>query len=401
MDPSWTSFGSHPLTPEDAEDVGVPKPLDCLQGAPIPPPFLSKTFDMVDDSRLDQIISWSKSGASFIVWDPVEFARRILPKNFKHNNFSSFVRQLNTYVRILYLSQISIFCFVLFCIVHLCKLRFHCKFCLNFDSFSTCIFSQCNQVFFTLISGGLGFRKIDTDRWEFACESFLRGKRHLLKNIRRRRSLPAQQLTEESSSLSVEAEVDRLQKEKIEMMQEVIDLQNQQQGTHQYIEAVNQKLQAAEDRQKQMVSSLAKVFQIQKFKKDQCRLSSRQTVRKFIKHQPNLDIESETVPLELHDLNVQELAQIKDPFPKEELDELDVNLDYVGTTMIKQEDIWSSEFETVSAMPNWNDAGNYEYPEFGVPGGELSDFWNLADSGAEFWMSGETSQSAKTNQYGF
>ncbi|XP_076947117.1 heat stress transcription factor A-3-like isoform X2 [Bidens hawaiensis] len=327
---SSSSFGSHPLRSDAAEETGtgdldVPKPLNWLHETPIPP-FLSKTYDLVDDPRLDQIISWSDTGASFVVWEPVEFSRRILPKNFKHNNLSSFVRQLNTY----------------------------------------------------------GFRKIDTDSWEFACESFLRGKRHLLKNIRRRRSLPAQQQTEESSSLSVEAEVDRLQKDKMEMMQEVIDLQNQQRGTHQYMEAVNQKLQAAEDRQKQMVSSLAKVFQTSKFKKD------RPTGRKYIKH-------------EVHDriLDSQDLVQVKDPFPKQELD---FSLDY-DAAIVKQEDIWNSDFETVSGsvMPNtiWDDGGHFEYPEFGLPGGELSEFWNLADLGAENWMSGEASKSQETNQYGF
>ena len=86
------------------ENVGggvepVPQPLEWLQGNPVPP-FLSKTFDLVDDPSLDPIISWGSTGASFVVWDPVEFARLVLPRNFKHNNFSSFVRQLNTYVGI-------------------------------------------------------------------------------------------------------------------------------------------------------------------------------------------------------------------------------------------------------------------------------------------------------------
>ena len=64
----------------------------------IPTPFLTKTFQLVEDRTINDVISWNDDGSTFIVWNPTVFAKDLLPKFFKHNNFSSFVRQLNTYV---------------------------------------------------------------------------------------------------------------------------------------------------------------------------------------------------------------------------------------------------------------------------------------------------------------
>ncbi|KAG0315585.1 stress-responsive transcription factor hsf1 [Podila horticola] len=52
---------------------------------------------MVGDKASNNLIKWSDDGQSFIVINHVEFAKEVLPKFFKHNNFSSFVRQLNMY----------------------------------------------------------------------------------------------------------------------------------------------------------------------------------------------------------------------------------------------------------------------------------------------------------------
>lgn len=95
-----------------------------------PPPFLLKTYMLVQDPATDHIISWNPDGTAFVVWQPAEFSRDLLPTLFKHSNFSSFVRQLNTY----------------------------------------------------------GFRKAATNRWEFCNIKFRKGDKEKLSEIRRRKA---------------------------------------------------------------------------------------------------------------------------------------------------------------------------------------------------------------------
>ncbi|XP_030451867.2 heat stress transcription factor A-6b isoform X1 [Syzygium oleosum] len=192
--------------------IGPPEPMEGLHDVG-PPPFLTKTYDIVDDPATDHAVSWNAGGGgggSFVVWDPHAFSTHLLPRYFKHNNFSSFVRQLNTY----------------------------------------------------------GFRKIDPDRWEFANEGFLRGQKHLLKSIRRRKApsslIPQQQAVGpcvEVGYFGPDGEVDRLKHDKQVLMLELVKLRQQQQNTRACLHAMEQRLQRTEMKQKQMMAFLARAMQ--------------------------------------------------------------------------------------------------------------------------------------------
>jgi heat shock transcription factor, other eukaryote len=57
--------------------------------------FMCNSF--LDKSENTDLIRWSDRGDSFIVVDEDEFAKTLIPELFKHNNYASFVRQLNMY----------------------------------------------------------------------------------------------------------------------------------------------------------------------------------------------------------------------------------------------------------------------------------------------------------------
>ncbi|EDR28981.1 heat stress transcription factor C-1, putative [Entamoeba dispar SAW760] len=62
-------------------------------------PFISKLYSLVNTPEYHSLIQWSEEhkGKAFIITDPVQFAKEVLPYHFKHSNISSFVRQLNIY----------------------------------------------------------------------------------------------------------------------------------------------------------------------------------------------------------------------------------------------------------------------------------------------------------------
>jgi osomolarity two-component system response regulator SKN7 len=59
--------------------------------------FVRKLYSMLEDPANRSTVRWGNDGDTFVVLDNEAFTRLILPKHFKHSNFSSFVRQLNKY----------------------------------------------------------------------------------------------------------------------------------------------------------------------------------------------------------------------------------------------------------------------------------------------------------------
>ncbi|KQJ96748.1 hypothetical protein BRADI_3g26920v3 [Brachypodium distachyon] len=118
-----------------------------------------------------------------------------------------------------------------------------------------------------------GFRKVDPDRWEFANEGFLRGQRHLLKMIKRRKppsNLPPSQQQALASCLEVgefghEEEIDRLKRDKNILITEVVKLRQEQQTTKGHVQAMEERLRTAEQKQAQMMGFLARAMRNPRF----------------------------------------------------------------------------------------------------------------------------------------
>ena len=69
---------------------GSKKKNDCSN-------FLLKLYQILENNEYKDIIHWGENGQFFLVKNVHDFTENILPKYFKHNNYSSFIRQLNMY----------------------------------------------------------------------------------------------------------------------------------------------------------------------------------------------------------------------------------------------------------------------------------------------------------------
>ncbi|KAG9148528.1 hypothetical protein Leryth_025205 [Lithospermum erythrorhizon] len=121
-----------------------------------------------------------------------------------------------------------------------------------------------------------GFRKIDPGKWEFANEAFLRGQKHLLKTIKRRKTqnlsqpFPSQQEEVPNPCLDVgrlgfDTEIDRLRRDKQVIMMELVKLRQQQQSSRVHLQAMELRVQGSEKKQKQMMNFLVKGMQNPEF----------------------------------------------------------------------------------------------------------------------------------------
>lgn len=112
-----------------------------------------------------------------------------------------------------------------------------------------------------------GFRKVDPDQWEFANEEFIRGQRHLLKNIHRRKPIHshsgpgnAAPFTD-SEREEFEKEIEKLKQEKVSLQTEVERYKEENRGYERELRSLGQTLQAINHRQRQLVLNLSHFLQ--------------------------------------------------------------------------------------------------------------------------------------------
>lgn len=110
-----------------------------------------------------------------------------------------------------------------------------------------------------------GFRKVDSDKWEFANEGFQEGKKHLLKNIKRRSKINCNKDASTTRLKNDTTEVESLKKDQSSMRLEILKLKQQEEESHHQMINVEEKIHGVESKQQPMVSFFAKLAKDERF----------------------------------------------------------------------------------------------------------------------------------------
>ncbi|RYR17762.1 hypothetical protein Ahy_B03g062445 isoform A [Arachis hypogaea] len=154
------------------------------------------------------------------------------------------------------------FCGGIFCIHQYLLVQFSCM-TTHDERGETFLYGKCYKE----LQLRLGFRKIDTDRWEFANDNFVKGQKHLLINIRRRKHPHAADHQKPDNSDEAAAndglwkEVENLKSNKNSLMQELVKLRQHQESAENKLLLLTDRLQGMEKHQQQMLSFLVMVVQ--------------------------------------------------------------------------------------------------------------------------------------------
>ncbi|CAL5183648.1 unnamed protein product [Lathyrus oleraceus] len=284
------------------------------------PPFLCKIYMMVNDPTTNAIISWSSTNRSFIVWDDLEFSKDLLPRFFRHNNFSSFIRQLNTY----------------------------------------------------------GFRKIGQKQWEFSNDDFVRDQPDLMKNISRRKpvfshsassgsgaSVAAAAPLAESERRNFKAQIEKFRDEKKQLVMERQRHQEEWNQNEMHVNYSKDRLQQLELNNQSLLSSVGQV--LQKFVEEASLLPSTVntgTKRSYLGNCPYNNLASIELPKETSEGLTRANAESASVLGTnmEILDQLDSSLTF-WENLVKE--VTDTSYETGSNL-GFNDSLNRAQLDFEV-----------------------------------